>query len=78
MSIQNGYKMRVMSVENCLGDEQVIQVDTNFTSDLSKDCILTTNGCITSLGFKQAKVMSASYCPNGFGDFICLLLINTG
>lgn len=53
--------MRVMSVENCLGEEQIVQVDTNFTSDLSKDCILTTNGCYTSLGFKQAKVI---YCFN--------------
>lgn len=45
-------------MKNCLGEKQVVQVDTNFTSDLSKDCILTTNGCVTSLGYKQAKVPS--------------------
>lgn len=67
--------MRVISVENCLGDEQVVKVDTNFTSELSKDCILTSNGCLTSLGFKQAKVIHSYSDYNGFGD-IKFVLIN--
>lgn len=70
--------MRVTSVENCLGDEQVVQVDTNFTSDLSKDCILTTNGCVTSLGFKQAKVFSDSHWTTILEILICFSSINTG
>lgn len=47
--------MRVISVKNC-GGNNVVAVDKNFTASLSKDCIITTMGCITSKGFQQAKV----------------------
>ncbi|XP_031623473.1 uncharacterized protein LOC116340880 [Contarinia nasturtii] len=51
----NGYKMKLISVTNC-GDDNVIIVDKNFTASLSSDCIVTTGGCVTSKGFKEAKV----------------------
>lgn len=52
---QNGYKMRLMSVDNC-GDDNVVTIDANFTANLSPDCILSTIGCLHSKGFKEAKV----------------------
>lgn len=54
-SKQNGYKMRLISLENC-NDDNVIGIDKNFTATLSSDCILTTAGCVTAKAFKKAKV----------------------
>lgn len=54
--IQNGYKMRLISVDNCSDGEHVLEVDKNFTSKLSEDCFVTNHGCITSKGFSTAKV----------------------
>lgn len=51
--------MRLISTKDC-GENSVVSVDTNFTSNLSKDCILTTVGCLTSKGFKEAKVSTFS------------------
>lgn len=55
LRVQNGYKMRVLSVENCIKNP-TIAVDANFTANLSPKCIVTSSGCITSKGFEQAKV----------------------
>lgn len=52
---QNGYKMQLISVDNC-AENNVLMVDKNFTATLSSDCFLTTVGCVTSKGFKEAKV----------------------
>lgn len=43
------------SVENC-GANNVLLIDSNFTADLSDDCIVVTKGCLLSKGFKEAKV----------------------
>ncbi|XP_055295197.1 uncharacterized protein LOC129564970 [Sitodiplosis mosellana] len=51
----NGYKMNLISVMNC-AENNVLMVDQNLTATLSKDCFLTTIGCISSKGFKEAKV----------------------
>lgn len=54
---QNGYKMKLISVDNC-DENNVVSIDKNFTANLSPDCILSTVGCLTSKGFKEAKVKS--------------------
>lgn len=47
--------MKLISLENC-GDDNVLTIEKNFTATLSANCFVTTNGCITSKGFKEAKV----------------------
>lgn len=47
--------MKLISVENC-AENNVLMVDKNFTATLDSDCFLTTVGCVTSKGFKEAKV----------------------
>lgn len=47
--------MKLISLENC-GDDNVLTIEKNFTATLSADCFVTTNGCLTSKGFKEAKV----------------------
>lgn len=47
--------MKLISVENC-EEGNVVSIDKNFTANLSPDCMLTTVGCMTSKGFKEAKV----------------------
>lgn len=53
--------MRLISIADC-GEDNVLSVDKNFTAHLSKDCILTTSGCVTSKGFKEAKVRNSENC----------------
>lgn len=57
--------MHLTSVENCAADN-VITMDQNFTATLSEDCILTTNGCFTTKGFKEAKVKQITVHHNYF------------
>lgn len=47
--------MKLISVENC-DENSVVTIDSNFTADLSSDCIVTTNGCLHSKGFNAAIV----------------------
>lgn len=47
--------MKLISIENC-DENNVVMVDKNFTAVLGADCMLQTFGCITSKGFKEAKV----------------------
>lgn len=53
--------MRLISIVEC-GEDNILSVDKNFTAHLSKDCILTTSGCVTSKGFKEAKVRNSENC----------------
>lgn len=48
-------EFNLFSVENC-GTDNVVTIDSNFTADLSPDCIVTSKGCLLSKGFKEAKV----------------------
>lgn len=49
--------MKLVSIDNC-DENNVVSIDKNFTANLSPECILTTAGCLTSKGFKEAKVNS--------------------
>lgn len=53
--------MRLISIADCIEDN-VLSVDKNFTAKLSKDCILSTSGCVTSKGFEKAKVRNLENC----------------
>lgn len=54
--LKDGYKFRFNSIENCGGKDQIVTVDSNFTSTINKKCEVTTVGCVSSKGFKDANV----------------------
>lgn len=47
--------MRFNKIANC-GDNNVVTIDSNFTTSINKKCEVSTNGCLTSLGFTAAKI----------------------
>lgn len=47
--------MEVLSIKNCI-DDPIFETDANLTTVLHEDCTITTNGCVTSKGFTEAKV----------------------
>lgn len=54
--MQNGYKARLVKVENCGGDNQVIKLEPGATVELNKNCEIVIKGCAETLGFSTAKV----------------------
>lgn len=53
--MQNGYKARVVKIENCGGDAQIIKVDPNMTMSLNQNCDIIVKGCGETKAFKTAK-----------------------
>ncbi|XP_031623476.1 uncharacterized protein LOC116340882 [Contarinia nasturtii] len=60
----NGYKMRLVKLENCAGPDQVIKFDTKATLSLTKKCDIILTGCGGTTGFKTAK-FSYNIIKNG-------------
>lgn len=54
---KDGYKFKFNNIDNCGGKNQIVTVDSNFTSSLNKKCEVTTVGCVSSKGFKEATVI---------------------
>ncbi|KAG4073883.1 hypothetical protein HA402_014088 [Bradysia odoriphaga] len=57
----DGFKFKFNSIENCGGKGQIVTVDSNFTSSINKKCEVTTSGCVSSKGFKEAKAKYTVY-----------------
>lgn len=53
---QNGYDVRIDSIENCGGPQQVLTIDPNTTVHMTNDCGVVVVGCSTSTGFQKAMV----------------------
>ena len=58
---KDGFKFKFNQINNCGGKNQVVTIDTNFTSTLNKKCEVTTTGCLASTGFKEAKMKYTIY-----------------
>lgn len=58
--MQNGYKARVVKIENCGGEKQVLKVDSNSTITLNKNCEVVIKGCGETTGFKTCNVSNVS------------------
>ncbi|XP_023166104.1 uncharacterized protein LOC111596219 [Drosophila hydei] len=52
----NGYKARIVKMENCAGDDGIIKVDEDFGVKLNKKCELVPTGCIINKAFNTAVV----------------------
>lgn len=57
---QDGYRIKIKKITNC-NEKNVITIDSNFTTEISSDCMLWNTGCYTSLGFSTAKVYRDLY-----------------
>lgn len=55
-NFQNGYKARLVKMENCGGDDQVMKIDPNVTLSMNKACELILVGCAETTGFATAEV----------------------
>lgn len=58
---KDGYKFRFNNINNCGGKTQVVTIDSNFTSSINKKCEVTTSGCVSSKGFKDATMKYTIY-----------------
>lgn len=54
--LKNDYGIALKTIENCAGDQQVIQIDTNSSVSLSENCELLVNTCGQTKGFETAQV----------------------
>ena len=52
--MQNGYKAKIIKLENCAGPDAVVSFDSDFTVKLNKKCELVPSGCIINKPFKTA------------------------
>ncbi|XP_075149904.1 sporozoite-associated mosquito saliva protein 1-like [Haematobia irritans] len=50
----NGYKAKLLKVENCAGSDAVITIDEDFSVKLNKNCEIVPKGCIHSKAFTTA------------------------
>ncbi|XP_037928053.1 uncharacterized protein LOC119662494 [Teleopsis dalmanni] len=50
----NGYKAKILKLENCAGPEGIITVDSDFSVKLNKKCELVPTGCIVNKAFNTA------------------------
>lgn len=55
--------MKFNKINNCGGKNQVVTIDSNFTTSINKKCEVLNNGCITSKGFTEATV---SFCEESY------------
>lgn len=55
-NFQNGFKARLVKIENCGGDDQVLKIDPNVTLSLTSDCDVVIAGCAETSGFATATV----------------------
>lgn len=54
LNLQNGFKARLVKVENCGGT--VLTIDPNATLSLDSNCNVALVGCGQTTGFKTATV----------------------
>ncbi|TDG44301.1 hypothetical protein AWZ03_009274 [Drosophila navojoa] len=52
----NGYKAKILKMENCAGDDAIITVDENFGVKLNKKCELIPTGCVMNKAFNTAVI----------------------
>ncbi|XP_011191928.1 uncharacterized protein LOC105218199 [Zeugodacus cucurbitae] len=50
----NGYKARIVKLENCGGSDAVITLDEAFSVKLNKKCEIVPSGCVTNKAFSTA------------------------
>ncbi|XP_017151187.1 uncharacterized protein LOC108161435 [Drosophila miranda] len=50
----NGYKAKLVKMENCAGDDAVMTVGSDFSLKLNKKCELVPSGCIINKPFGTA------------------------
>uniref|UniRef100_U5ENN0 Putative 16.8 kDa salivary secreted protein n=1 Tax=Corethrella appendiculata TaxID=1370023 RepID=U5ENN0_9DIPT len=60
-----GYRLKVKSIQNCGGSDQVITLQPNSTAVITKDCKIKTRGCGFTKGF-QSAVGEATVFKDGF------------
>lgn len=53
-SSQNGYKAKLVKIENCAGDDAIMMVGDDFSLKLNKKCELVPSGCIINKPFNTA------------------------
>ncbi|XP_053958293.1 uncharacterized protein LOC128863242 [Anastrepha ludens] len=51
----NGYKARIVKMENCAGPNAVITLDENFSVKLNKKCEIVPTGCVMNKAFGTAN-----------------------
>ncbi|CAD6999742.1 uncharacterized protein LOC101463045 [Ceratitis capitata] len=51
----NGYKARIVKIENCAGPDAVITLDDNFSVKLNKKCEIVPTGCVANKAFSTAN-----------------------
>ncbi|KAH8269718.1 hypothetical protein KR018_002061 [Drosophila ironensis] len=50
----NGYKAKLVKIENCAGDDAIMTVGDDFSIKLNKKCELVPSGCIINKPFATA------------------------
>ncbi|EDW04054.1 GH11585 [Drosophila grimshawi] len=50
----NGYKAKLVKLENCAGPDGIIQLDEDFSVKLNKKCELVPTGCFSNKAFSTA------------------------
>ncbi|EDW75438.1 uncharacterized protein Dwil_GK23818 [Drosophila willistoni] len=50
----NGYKAKLVKMDNCAGDDAIMSVDDDFSIKLNKKCELVPSGCIKNKPFTTA------------------------
>ncbi|XP_017068431.2 uncharacterized protein LOC108106084 [Drosophila eugracilis] len=50
----NGYKAKLVKMENCAGDDAIMTVGSDFNLKLNKKCELVPSGCISNKPFGTA------------------------
>lgn len=51
---QNGYKAKLVKLENCAGEDAIMTVGSDFSLKLNKKCELVPSGCIMNKPFSTA------------------------
>ncbi|ALC38898.1 CG14277 [Drosophila busckii] len=51
----NGYKAKLVKMENCAGDDAIMKVEDGFSVKLNKKCELIPTGCISNKAFATAE-----------------------
>lgn len=51
---QNGYKLKIIKIENCAGPDAVVTVSDDFSLKLNKKCELVPTGCVKNKAFNSA------------------------
>ncbi|XP_013100893.1 uncharacterized protein LOC106082736 [Stomoxys calcitrans] len=50
----NGYKAKLLKVENCAGPDAIVTIDENFSVKLNKQCEIVPKGCVHTKAFNTA------------------------